>query len=281
MSTTGILVFLIGLASGGGLVWYLTRSGGDDSGEGASEPTGGEASASAQVSEDSPAAVEPENELGEWLQEEMDARGHSTAPEQGGVERADRSGEEGRSGAGGLAEETSSVSSTTTHWLEGMSGSRSGETFRLRESVSVGRLPRNDLQFDEGAVSRVHCRFRVEQGGVVLEALDTANGTKVNGEEVEPGEPTLLEDEDVVEIGKVFLMYRRNANFEADGLAEASPIMGLTIDAATVNVDTNAWRERIERELDLANGDISAAASVLGMEPEALERLADQLDLGE
>lgn len=168
------------------------------------------------------------------------------------------------------------------HWLEGLSGSVSGKTYQLGNEVSVGRLPRNDLQLSEGDVSRVHCRFRLQDGAVMLEALDTVNGTRINDADVAPGEPTELKDGDVVEIGNVLVMYHRQAGqLGPDGLADESSDHGIGIDARTVTVDTGGWRERIVSELELADGDIDAAAQALGMDVEALERLTEQLDIDE
>jgi pSer/pThr/pTyr-binding forkhead associated (FHA) protein len=168
------------------------------------------------------------------------------------------------------------------HWLEGLSGSVAGKTYQLDEEVSVGRLPRNDLQLSEGDVSRVHCRFRLEDDGVLLEALDTVNGTRINDEDVGPGDPTDLKDGDVVEIGNVLVMYHRQAGeLGPDGLADESSDHGIGIDARTVTVDTGGWRERIVSELELADGDVDAAAQALGMDVEALERITEQLDIEE
>jgi pSer/pThr/pTyr-binding forkhead associated (FHA) protein len=168
------------------------------------------------------------------------------------------------------------------HWLEGLSGSVSGKTYQLDNEVSVGRLPRNDLQLSEGDVSRVHCRFRLQDGAVMLEALDTVNGTRINDADVAPGEPTELKDGDVVEIGNLLVMYHRQAGqLGPDGLADESSDHGIGIDARTVTVDTGGWRERIVSELELSDGDIDAAAQALGMDVEALERLTEQLDIDE
>lgn len=168
------------------------------------------------------------------------------------------------------------------HWLEGLSGSVAGKTYQLDGEVSVGRLPRNDLQLSEGDVSRVHCRFRLEDGAVVLEALDTVNGTRINDDDVGPGDPTELTDGDVVEIGNVLVMYHQKADgLGPDGLADESSDHGIGIEARTVTVDTGGWRERIVSELELADGDVGAAAQALGMDVEALERLTEQLDIEE
>ncbi len=57
-------------------------------------------------------------------------------------------------------------------------------TVDLNGTFTVGRLSSNDLQVFEEKASRVHARFIPADGGYVLEDLQSANGTLVNGRKI-------------------------------------------------------------------------------------------------
>jgi len=269
MSVSGLVLGALGLACGIGIAFYLATAGTDSP-------------ASADRSSKSDAANVEDEQISE-----SEGAGSIDVEELMGVDETGGGAAEAEMVAGGSADEASGETGSApreespTHWFEGISGSIAGKTYLLEEPTSVGRLPRNDLQLNEGDVSRVHCRFRPEGESIVVEALDTPNGTRVNDTELSPGEPMELNDEDVVEIGKVLLMYHRSeADEMPDGLADESSEMALDLgaDAATVTVDTTDWRDRVVDELEAAGGDISVAARALGMDPDALERLAERLE---
>jgi len=72
--------------------------------------------------------------------------------------------------------------------LVAVGGPLFGQTFYLDEPfVSIGRLVSNDICLDDIFVSRVHCVIRTEDGQYVIEDLNSANGTYVNGERVNAG----------------------------------------------------------------------------------------------
>src|ERR1700735_2198091 len=65
--------------------------------------------------------------------------------------------------------------------------------------VSIGRSPDNDLPVDNLAVSNYHARVYFEAGRLVVEDLDSLNGTFVNDMRVERA---TLHDGDSIWIGK-------------------------------------------------------------------------------
>src|ERR1700681_2894948 len=65
--------------------------------------------------------------------------------------------------------------------------------------VGIGRSPDNDLPVDNLAVSNYHARVYVEAGRLVVEDLDSLNGTFVNDMRVERA---TLHDGDSIHIGK-------------------------------------------------------------------------------
>lgn len=70
----------------------------------------------------------------------------------------------------------------------------------LRDRVVLGRDPSVDLVLRQQRVSRRHCEIRRESGGLVVEDLGSANGTRVNGE---PVTRAPLQAGDLLELGNV------------------------------------------------------------------------------
>ncbi|WP_308419581.1 FHA domain-containing protein [Chitinimonas koreensis] len=90
--------------------------------------------------------------------------------------------------------------------------------FKLdRSEVKIGRKPHNDLQIDNLAVSGEHALVAVIGGDAFIEDLDSTNGTLVNGQ---PVKRQLLNDADVIEIGKYKLKYLSEAPSKAAPGAE-------------------------------------------------------------
>lgn len=63
----------------------------------------------------------------------------------------------------------------------------------------VGRSPDCDLELDDASVSRLHARFVLRDGGLVVEDLGSRNGIRVNGERIDSESP--VKKGDSVEIG--------------------------------------------------------------------------------
>jgi hypothetical protein len=83
-------------------------------------------------------------------------------------------------------------------------GPRAGLTFVLRDgTTTVGRHTSSDIFLDDITVSRHHCRFITEDGGLIVEDSGSTNGTYVNGSRVERQH---LADGDEVIIGKFHLI---------------------------------------------------------------------------
>ena len=71
-------------------------------------------------------------------------------------------------------------------------GSNNGEglLFRLTDGSikTLGRATRADFIVDAPLVSRVHCRLTADKSGqLVVEDLDSTNGTRLNGTRVKRG----------------------------------------------------------------------------------------------
>src|SRR5204862_149136 len=76
--------------------------------------------------------------------------------------------------------------------------------YELDRTVSIGRHESNDVQVSEERASRMHCRVRIERGAAIVEDLESANGTYVNGVKT----PTqVLKHNDRITIGATTLIY--------------------------------------------------------------------------
>ena len=83
--------------------------------------------------------------------------------------------------------------------LEAIDGPLIGRTFYLdKPVVSIGRLAENDICLEDSFVSRHHCVIRNVDGLYVIEDLNSANGTYVNGERVNA---CSLAEGDLIRIG--------------------------------------------------------------------------------
>src|SRR5215831_13500885 len=55
----------------------------------------------------------------------------------------------------------------------------------VRQEISIGRQVGNTIRLTERNVSRRHAKLLRENGAVVLEDLNSSNGTRVNGQRVQ------------------------------------------------------------------------------------------------
>jgi len=69
----------------------------------------------------------------------------------------------------------------------------------------IGRSARAHFVIDHDSISRNHARFLIDRGTLLLEDLDSMNGTWVDGKKLEANEPVPLAPNGIVEIGKLAL----------------------------------------------------------------------------
>jgi pSer/pThr/pTyr-binding forkhead associated (FHA) protein len=90
--------------------------------------------------------------------------------------------------------------------LVAIDGPSSGRTFYLDDPVvSIGRLVSNDICLKDPFVSRHHCVIRNEGEQYMIEDLNSANGTYVNGERINAGS---LKEGAIIQIGTSRLIFR-------------------------------------------------------------------------
>lgn len=73
--------------------------------------------------------------------------------------------------------------------------------------VVVGRSPSSDIVIDEPYVSATHARFTLQGPALVLEDLNSTNGTMVNGHLID--QPVTLRDSDEVQVGDTIMRVSR------------------------------------------------------------------------
>jgi hypothetical protein len=100
------------------------------------------------------------------------------------------------------------------------------------ESITIGRAVESDIVITSKRVSREHARVRREGWRVMLEDLDSTNGTFLNDERVLA--PVALHDEDRITIGDVTLVFH-----DPDITYRDTPFPELEVDvgAGIVRVD--------------------------------------------
>ena len=82
--------------------------------------------------------------------------------------------------------------------LIGQAGPLKGQRWVLKKPILVGREVTCEVVIPDRMVSRFHARLTPTVGGVVLEDLDSKNGTHCNGAAVKG--PVVLQDGDLVSI---------------------------------------------------------------------------------
>ena len=98
-----------------------------------------------------------------------------------------------------------------------------------RATVSIGRGPDNDLTLPFPTVSTHHARVVADASGCRIVDLGSANGTRLNGDEIVVEEEQPLRDGDVVQIGPFTLRYR-------SGSAGPTPLAGVGVPGETAKV---------------------------------------------
>lgn len=110
--------------------------------------------------------------------------------------------------------------------LRVLDGADRGKSYaNLRTPVTIGREEGNTIQLNDERVSRFHVKIQEDQDKIVITDLESTNGTKVNGEEIQL---RILRHGDVLGIGRTTLVYGSREQI-AERLAELrgeSPMSG-------------------------------------------------------
>lgn len=86
------------------------------------------------------------------------------------------------------------------------------QTFELTDDAyTIGRLPDNMIQIDDGSVSSHHAQLTLVDGTYELEDLNSTNGTRINGE---PRTKAVLLDGARIRFGKVDAVFKSAESLE-------------------------------------------------------------------
>jgi len=91
-----------------------------------------------------------------------------------------------------------------------------------KERTSVGRRTYNDVVVEDPGISAEHAVFVTNQGDPYFEDLKSTNGSQINGR---PVQKHVLQDRDVITLGRYAIEYRADAN----GMETISPATQLSI----------------------------------------------------
>jgi len=127
-------------------------------------------------------------------------------------------------------------------------------------AVTIGRLPNNTVAIDNPAVSGQHARVIVAGGQVIVEDLNSRNGTFVNNQAVTKH---TLQEGDVIRIGKHTLTFYGVGKGEAipdTASASAAPGAPMQDLGGTVFLDTKSQKELLAKAKAAAQAQAAAAA---------------------
>jgi pSer/pThr/pTyr-binding forkhead associated (FHA) protein len=96
-----------------------------------------------------------------------------------------------------------------------------GTEYELKENLTIGRGPENDLTFTSVAVSRKHARVAFRDDRWYIEDRGSYNGTFLNGTRVNPGTPLPLRHADRIQLGDETLLFSWPAQAEDPDLTES------------------------------------------------------------
>ena len=96
--------------------------------------------------------------------------------------------------------------------LRVLHGADRGKVFeRLPTPVTIGREEGNTIKLNDERISRYHLKFQEDNDKVVVTDLESTNGTKVNGEDVQI---RIVRDGDMIALGRSLLLVGSQADIE-------------------------------------------------------------------
>ncbi|MCZ2109051.1 MAG: FHA domain-containing protein, partial [Dehalococcoidia bacterium] len=97
------------------------------------------------------------------------------------------------------------------------------QTFPITGTVAIGRAIDNDIQLDSVNVSRHHASIISSPDGFLLMDLGSANGSRINGKEVEPRVPVAIRPGDRITLADVEIGLQDGVAAPSAAVAEAGP----------------------------------------------------------
>ena len=125
------------------------------------------------------------------------------------------------------------------------------ESYRLNKpTIAIGRSTGNDIVLDTTAISRYHIALTFDKQQMLLEDLDSVNGTYVDSVRLAPRDPYVLRGGEEIQIGDIRVIFHPPS--EADSLAEettqrmvlSQPTYRLELDGPDMDVAPGAYVRR-------------------------------------
>lgn len=101
--------------------------------------------------------------------------------------------------------------------------------------LTIGREEGNPIQLNDERISRFHLKIQEDQSKIVLTDLQSTNGTKVNGENVQIW---ILRPGDVISVGRTLLVYGSHEEIAT----RLAALRGVDLSAG-VTLDTDEFEE--------------------------------------
>ncbi len=143
--------------------------------------------------------------------------------------------------------------------LRVLDGADRGQVFSIESApITIGREEGNSIQLNDERISRFHVKIQQDHDDLVLTDLESTNGTKVNGEEVQL---RILRHGDMVTLGRSTLIFGTrseiNQRFGRLGTAEVvekPSDVANSVSKEIVAVKPN-WKENPNYQLALLDLD--------------------------
>jgi pSer/pThr/pTyr-binding forkhead associated (FHA) protein len=110
--------------------------------------------------------------------------------------------------------------------LRVLHGADRGRMFdRLPVPVTIGREEGNSIQLNDERISRYHLKLQEDNDKIVLTDLESTNGTRVNGEDIQV---RIIRDGDMIAVGRSLLLFgsRSDIDRRIAEIAERVPALG-------------------------------------------------------
>jgi two-component system, cell cycle response regulator len=123
-----------------------------------------------------------------------------------------------------------------------------GKKFNLsRPQIIIGRSSKADIQIDQEAVSRNHCKIINTGNAILLRDIGSTNGTYINDEMVDE---YVLRDGDFIKVGRCIFKFLSGNNIENAYHEEIYRLT--TVDGLTQIFNRRYFTETLEREIGRA-----------------------------
>ncbi|NBP80487.1 FHA domain-containing protein [bacterium] len=149
--------------------------------------------------------------------------------------------------------------------LRVLHGADRGKVFeRLSTPVSVGREEGNTIQLNDERISRYHLKLQEDEDKVILTDLESTNGTKVNGEDVQV---RIVRHGDMIALGRSLLLFGSRTEIDRRIAEVASRHASMNDDHAR---QISERIERIARSSDVVADASGMRSPLLPAEPPPL-----------